>query len=345
MNVLKPWSLLLWLVSANSLPLVAEWPRHTIDATSIGADGVRLRDINHDDRPDLVTGWEEGGLIRVYLNPGENAVKAPWPKVTVGKVPSPEDAVLLDLDHDGRWDVLSSCEGKAQSLFVHWAPNERIRYLDEAAWTTEAVPAAQKKEAWMFALPLMNIAGSVQSILVGSKGSRASVSLLQLPRQPRNLSEWTIAPLYQAGWIMSLRPFDFDADGDLDVLVSDRKGESSGVLWLENPGPRAIENKQAWPEHRIGANGEEVMFLDIHQDPARQQISIAAAVKPNQVLQFTATQSTPLRWQSSRIKINAPIGTAKAVTYADINLDGQIDLVASCEHAIESRIGLSLIHI
>ena len=49
--------------------LATPWPRHTIDATSRGADGARLGDVNRDGRPDLVTGWEEGGVVRVYLPP------------------------------------------------------------------------------------------------------------------------------------------------------------------------------------------------------------------------------------------------------------------------------------
>jgi len=48
----------------------AVWTRHTIDDTSQGADGVKLGDLNGDGKLDLVTGWEEGGEVRVYLNPG-----------------------------------------------------------------------------------------------------------------------------------------------------------------------------------------------------------------------------------------------------------------------------------
>lgn len=91
------------------------WKRHTIDATSRGADGAKLADVNGDGLPDITTGWEEGGLIRVYLNPGPVKAKRPWPAVTVGRVGSPEDAVFVDLDGDGALDVVSSCEGSVQA--------------------------------------------------------------------------------------------------------------------------------------------------------------------------------------------------------------------------------------
>ena len=77
------------------------WVRHTIDNSSRGADGVRLADINRDGLPDIVTGWEEGGVVRAYLMPQRQRVRMPWPHVTVGEVPSVEDAVFVDLDSDG----------------------------------------------------------------------------------------------------------------------------------------------------------------------------------------------------------------------------------------------------
>ena len=47
---------------------------------------------------------------------------------------SPEDAVFVDLDNDGAVDVISCCEGKTKSVFVHWAPRDKDKYLDAAAW-------------------------------------------------------------------------------------------------------------------------------------------------------------------------------------------------------------------
>src|SRR5688572_17864540 len=85
------------------------WNHHSIDDSARGADGVRLADANGDGLLDIATGWEEAGLIRLYLNPGAAKAKQPWPKVTVGQVNSPEDAVLVDLDGDGGLDIVSCC--------------------------------------------------------------------------------------------------------------------------------------------------------------------------------------------------------------------------------------------
>ena len=81
-------------ISATAEP----WERHTIDQSSKGADGVRLMDVNGDGLLDVATGWEEGGVVRAYINPGPKKSKAEWPAVTVGRVKSAEDAVFFDVD-------------------------------------------------------------------------------------------------------------------------------------------------------------------------------------------------------------------------------------------------------
>ena len=53
------------------------WPRHVIDDSLVGADGVRLADVNGDGLLDVASGWEESGLTRVYLNPGPDFVRRP----------------------------------------------------------------------------------------------------------------------------------------------------------------------------------------------------------------------------------------------------------------------------
>jgi hypothetical protein len=61
------------------LPAVAEpWRRHVIDDSSRGADGVRLADVNGDGHQDICTGWEEGGVVRLYLNPGPERSRQKW---------------------------------------------------------------------------------------------------------------------------------------------------------------------------------------------------------------------------------------------------------------------------
>jgi FG-GAP-like repeat len=291
------------------------WHRHTIDNSSKGADGVRLADMNADGRPDIVTGWEEGGLIRVYLNPGKADLKRTWPAVTVGRVKYPEDAVPVDLDGDGAIDVVSSCEGQTRAMFVHWAPH----------WTTEKLSAAPGLQ-WMFALPMQVDGAYGIDLVIGSKGAGGKFGWLAAPEKPRDLASWKFHEFAPAGWIMSIASNDIDKDGDIDVVYSDRKGKKSGVYWLEN------RRGKAWVVHPIGLLGREVMFLDVADLEGMPEI--VAAVKQSEVVIFRQRQSAAELWQADHLNFeNLPIGRAKAVTVADVDLDRRPDLILTCEGA------------
>ncbi len=320
------------------------WQRHTIDNSSRGADGVRLADVNADGQLDITTGWEEGGVIRVYLNPGPQGVNEPWPAVTVGSVKSPEDAVFADLDGDGAVDVVSSCEGRTRTMFVHWAPTDAAQYLTSAHWQTQAIPATQNEQLWMFALPLDVDGRNGVDLIVSSKGSNGSIGWLQSPTDPRDIDAWKYHRLRDSGWIMSLVARDMDGDGDLDVVASDRKGTSRKVLWLENPGPASNRNHAAWREHSVGGSDCETMFLDVaspRDDSGSLPSEIFAAVKPAEIRRFVRSDATNA-WTTHRLPLSdtASIGTAKSVRVCDVDLNGRPDFVFSCEQANGDRHGV-----
>lgn len=330
----------LLIALALGVPAVAApWQRHIIDNTTRGADGVRLMDINGDGRPDIVTGWEEGGVVRVYYHPGKAMVKQPWPRVEVGQVKSPEDAVFADLDGDGDADVVSCCEGRTRSVFFHWSPaNDPQREL--LPWRTEVVPATAGKQSWMFALPLQ-IDGGGLDLVLGSKGPGASIGWLQSPKNPRDVAAWRFHRWYDAGWIMSLIRHDIDGDGDLDVLASDRKSKTPGVLWLENPGAKAARAAPAtpWATHRIGAEKGEAMFISIAKDK-----TIYAAARPHQVYILRPGNNIRQPWRSEVIPFSSKkYGMAKAARAADLDGDGQIEIAVTCGLADGAKSGVFLL--
>ena len=325
--IFKP--LLILLLMASYASAREPWMRHTIDNSSQGADGVRLDDVNTDGLPDLVTPWEEGGLVRVYIHPGATKVNRPWPHVTVGHVASPEDAVFVDLDNDGAIDVVSSCEGTTNTMFVHWAPRSPEDYLKASMWRTQPIPITVGTQAWMFALPKDMDGQRGVDLVVASKGPGAGVGWLESPANARDLISWKYHRLLDAGWIMSLIDAKLNQDPFDDILVSDRRGALRGIKWLAHPHRQLLAAGPAWRVHPLGGENHEVMFIDYADLNHDGRKEVVAATHQREILILQRNRGNA--WEA--MTISAPFGArkGKAVRVGDIDLDGIVDLVHSTE--------------
>ena len=315
------------------------WPIHVIDNGSRGADGVRLADVDGDGRMDITTGWEEGGITRVYLHPGNDKAAQPWPAVTVGKTPSVEDAVFVDLDADGHTDVVSCCEGGTRTMFVHWAPKDPQDYLDAKAWKTEPIAASKGAMMWMFCLPMQIDGRHGVDLVAGAKGGGAKIGWFEAPEAPRRLDQWRWHPICDAGWIMSLRADDVDRDGDLDVVTTDRRGELRGCRWLENPGSVG-EQRQPWTNHFVGGRDHECMFMTMADLDADGADDMLVAARPDHLVLFQRRQGIAPSWQQTMLRLPENTGGSKGVAIGPIDADKQPDVVFSCEGASGTKSGV-----
>lgn len=298
---------------------------------------MKLADVNRDGRLDAVTGWEEGGLTRICLQPERSQIRNPWPAVTVGSAPAVEDAVFADLDADGGLDVVSCCEGKSKSLFVHWAPSGTP--LEEAEWETAPIPVSRGVMQWMQCEPVQLDGRFGVDLLAGGKGNDAAVGWFEAPADPRELNAWRWHPIGEAGWIMSLLSVDMDGDGDEDALLSDRKGNRRGCRWLENPGlPDSAQG--SWTSHMIGARDREAMFLDLADWTGDGQTDIACSTARDGLWLFARDPDTSAFREHATIPPPKDGRIGKGVAAGDIDLDGRVDLVWSFEQAVDGKSGV-----
>lgn len=281
------------------------WTRHVIDDSARGADGVRLADFDGDGLQDVVTGWEQSGVVRLYLNPGAELAREKWPAVTVGKARSPEDAVPFDFDGDGLMDIVSCHEGKTRQVYVHrnLDGSNRNALLKESNWRSMPISRLDG-ELWMFAEPIL-LAAKRRGLVVGSKG-KGSITLLIAPDgDAADPNHWAIKKLRDAGWIMTLKSLDMDGDGDDDVIFSDRKGNRRGVNWLQQP---TNPGDEPWVEHTIGGESHEAMFMDA--TPGRVLVSTRNGL----ILDFARTNSG---WQAGEIPNPPSVPFGKAIKRFD----------------------------
>ena len=90
----------------------------------------------------------------------------------------------------------------------------------------------------------------------------------------------------------------------------------------------------------IGGRGREVMFAalaDLDRD-GLQDVLVAA--KPAEVLLLRRLDATGQRWAESTVAFPEDMGTAKGIAAGDIDADGRLDIVISCEGATPPRSGV-----
>lgn len=314
------------------------WPRHTIDASSGGADGVKMGDINRDGRLDIATGWEEGGITKVYFHPGAANVKKLWPAVQVGETPNVEDAVFVDMNADGQPDVVSCSEKGTEKIFVHLAPKKN--WQRSKKWKQEGLPASKGLMMWMYAEPLQVDGIHGTDLLAAGKGKNAQLGWFAAPASAAALDQWTWHPITPVGWIMSLMLRDMDADGDQDLMITDRYGEHQGCRWLENPGPGEAQ-QQAWNSHLVGGKGLEVMFMtmaDLDGDGLEE--AVVAERTGQSIRIYHRLDPQGRKWREQIVPLPTSAGMAKSVEAGDIDQDGTQDLVISTNTNGAEKYGL-----
>ena len=313
------------------------WARHTIYDDFNGADGVKLGDLNGDGLTDLAVAWEESGRVTAHFNPGGGAVTREWPTVVVGSVNAPEDALIVDLDGDGQREVLSASEGSDQ-ITVHRPPSDPADFFNAAAWTSTAIGVTRGGN-WLQVVPFrFGAAGGVE-LLVGSKDGNGLLGWLEAPANPTNLAGFQLWTLADADWIMSAVPVDANGDGAVDVIYSDRKGADRGVYLLTNP-VNEILQRLPWPRQAIVTDlNAEPLFIDVGDLDGDGQLDVVIATDTRSII-WARRGVLGLGWTDTEITIPDDYGTGKAVRIADVNGDGENEIVFTCENAGGDRRGV-----
>ena len=324
------------------------WLRHTIDNSLLGAEGPRGADFNSDGLIDYAVAWEQTGVATLYLHPGSELVRQPWPSVVVGFAPNGETAAPVDLNGDGRFEIVAAISAGPRTIRAYLSPEKPDELLDPDAWTTgnfSQVPT----DLWVYVEPADIDGENGVDLIIGSIGRQGSfeaqIGWLRSPEDPLDFDAWTYHKIVDVKWTMSIEAIDVDQDGDVDFIFSNRFGSDSeqGVFWAVNPGHDSHDLTSPWETVAIGSQGRQAVFVGVDDLEDNGLIDVIAPSRPRSLFLHAADDATGLSWSSQELPWPEDVGEAKAAAVGDINLDGRKDVVLTAVEAgeIEALSGMA----
>jgi hypothetical protein len=324
------------------------WLRHTIDNSLLGAEGPRAADVNGDGLTDYAVAWEQSGFALLYLHPSPDLVREPWPSVVVGFAPNGETAAPVDLNNDGRFEIITAISAGPRTIRANLAPEDPTELLNPDAWTTENFTQTPT-DLWVYVEPADIDGENGLDLVIGSIGRQgnfeAQLGWLRCPSDPMDFGAWTYHKITDLRWTMSIVAQDIDHDGDLDVVYSNRFGNNmeSGVFWAENPGSGSPDLTEPWTTYAVGELGRETMFIDVADLDSDGLADVIVPSRPGQLFVNYAADTSGRTWFIEELPWPEDLGIAKSARVGDINLDGGDDIVLSAVEAgeIEALSGLA----
>lgn len=200
-------------------------------------------DLDNDGDPDMVVGFSESGLVRIYTNTG-SPTSGQFDEASgydVGDIGLYAYPVFCDADHDGDFDLIA---GRDAHGFVTW---ENTGDATSATWENNDIyMEGLGAETYWNSLSLVDLTGDDEPDLVYGTASGPLHYFVQngnmaAPDWAENTS--LFGGVLDAGGASNPCFYDFDGDGDLDMISGSQLGDikyyentgtPTGPAWLEN---------------------------------------------------------------------------------------------------------------
>ena len=289
----------------------AAWTTHAIAASYSEPLGVDVGDMDGDGDIDVLGTSSDTGTVDFFEN--TNGQGTSWAASAVdASFPTAESVRPVDLDEDGDLDVLV-----AGATTFAWYENDGTA----TAWTAATLATLTTAESAHAAD--LNGDGDLDPVIVDSV-SGGTVQWLPndtIHHGSEIDAETLVSTLAQAKGVAA---GDVDGDGDVDMALS----TSSGVLqWADNGGGGATFTLQA-VDTGVG-NAVELALLDVDGDG---DLDIAgASLDLGDVTWWENTAGDGSAW--TEVTVDAAFAGANSIAGADMDDDGDLDLVAAASSA------------
>jgi type 1 glutamine amidotransferase len=251
-----------------------------------------LGDVDGDGRADAIVAGRHGPLAW-YASPD-------WTESVIAQGYRTEGGLAAgDLDRDGDLDV---------TLGTVWFENPNRA---NASWQVH--PISTDLEARDVAIGDLDQDGKPDVVLRGGSGSAITIFKQNGP------TSWTRRDVDPGIGSRGLALADLDRDGFLDVVVAGR--------WLRNPGGNVLTRR--WLRRNVGSWKPEAALDvgDLNRD-GRPDLVMTVAGGSGRISWFENPKRGQSRWKE-RVIDRGPLDSARAVSLADLDRDGDPDVVTS----------------
>lgn len=293
-------------------------------------------DVNGDGRNDILMASHPGRDLTLYLNPGG---EGDWPAHRVMSEAATESPLWMDLDGDGKKELICMQGGKFGYAEVDWSDVTR-------PWTFIAISDVRSKSPYVHGLGVGDLNGDGKADVIEKEG------WFQQPAKPGDPWVWHKVPFAGRGGAQMLA-FDADGDGDNDVVTS-MDGHGYGLAWFENSVEAGAVNfirHEILPEDPSKTGADGIQFSQLHaleasdfdqdgridfvtgkryyahngKDPGAEDPALA-------VVFFNRKEGDGVRWLAEVIDSDSGVGCQVLAT--DLDADGKPEVAAGSKKGV-----------
>ena len=208
-----------------------------------------IDDVNSDGKNDILMASHPGKDMTLYLNPGK---EGDWPAHRVMTEAATESPLWLDLDGDGKNELVCTQGGKFGYAEVDWSDVTK-------PWTFIEVSEKRTNTPYTHGLGAGDLNGDGKADIIEKEG------WFEQPAEKDGKWVWHKEPFAGPGGAQML-VFDADKDGDNDMITS-LNGHGYGLVWYENSrsdGKVSFVRHEILPEDPAKTGPDGLQFSQLH---------------------------------------------------------------------------------
>ena len=244
-----------------------DWKKHLVREVQVirgRYDGYSHlpMDVNRDGWTDFISANYRSKSIYWIEHPGKSL--GPWKKHLIDTPGHMETARLVDINGDGRLDVLPNCVRRSdRQAFAEWWELKQAAAGGQPQWIRHPLPA----EIAGHGIGFGDIDGDGRGDIVGPSG------WLKAPADPGS-GRWIMHHDFTLDRDASIPILVFEVDGDGDNDICWGRGHRFGIRWLEQK--RSSTAPTVWQRHVIDTSWSQphsILLADIDNDGQQELVA------------------------------------------------------------------------